>query len=288
MQSQASTPKTPTPQKLAAADSDLSPFRPSKRQKVSDSPTLLARSSKARQLAINRDQSLCVLTGRADPEVAYIYPHHAIKHKEEDIYGPRHQLWMRLELFWPKEKITSWKAEIFLDTINEAGQEKVYNLVSLSPDAHSSWGNGYFALKPISMSNDKKTLTVQFFWQKMQKDPVSTISLTTLPYSTEGLDGTTAVSGGPVWLYNKDRNPIRSGDKFELTTNDPITKPLPSFELLELQWFLQRVQGMAGAEDQCWHEHWRDQDFNSVYAEAEEVPDIESNSDVEDLSLLSQ
>jgi hypothetical protein len=34
---------------------------------------------------------------------------------------------------------------------------------------------------------------------------------------------------------------------FELKTDDAIERTLPSFQLLEMQWFLQRVIGMAGA-----------------------------------------
>jgi hypothetical protein len=52
------------------------------------------------------------------------------------------------------------------------------------------------------------------------------------------------------WLtYRKDKSPrdIQSGDIFILTTDDPDNKPLPNWELLEMQWFLQRVTAMSGA-----------------------------------------
>jgi len=69
--------------------------------------------------------------------------------------------------------------------------------------------------------------------------------------------------------------------------DDPIKKPLPSFELLELQWFLQRVQGMAGAADVNWEEPWLDTDSDSDYG-VEEAPGLTFNDDVEDFSLLSE
>ena len=49
--------------------------------------------------------------------------------------------------------------------------------------------------------------------------------------------------------YPRDgqRREIESGEIFELTTNNPETHPLPSWELLEMQWFLQRVVAMSGA-----------------------------------------
>ncbi|KAJ9201897.1 hypothetical protein DTO164E3_3335 [Paecilomyces variotii] len=44
-----------------------------------------------------------------------------------------------------------------------------------------------------------------------------------------------------------------SGDTFTLTTDDPQSKPLPSIELLQMQWTLQRliaISGAAGVNDE--------------------------------------
>lgn len=41
----------------------------------------------------------------------------------------------------------------------------------------------------------------------------------------------------------------KSGDIFELTTDDFDARPLPSVKLLEMQWFLARVTGMAYTDD---------------------------------------
>lgn len=115
------------------------------------------------------------------------------------------------------------------------------------------WARGAFALKPISC--DKTTLKVQFFWQKKQQEAQTAISLLTTPFSTEGLSQNTDVlGGGAVKLFREDggEEKIQSGDFFTLQTDDPETKPLPSFTILELQWFLQRVMGMAGAADVNW------------------------------------
>lgn len=75
-----------------------------------------------------------------------------------------------------------------------------------------------------------------------------TISLTTIPLSTRNLE-----SNDETRLIDcrqsEDRR-IKSGDLFELTTDDPEARPLPSMALLEMQWFLQRVMGMAGAADE--------------------------------------
>lgn len=39
---------------------------------------------------------------------------------------------------------------------------------------------------------------------------------------------------------------IPSGYVFTVTTDDPSRKPLPSFELLDLQWQLRRIAAMQG------------------------------------------
>ena len=121
-------------------------------------------------------------------------------------------------------------------------------MITLSADAHILWNEGAFALKPISVSEDNTTLTIQFFWQAKHPLVMPTINLTTIPLSTRNLE-----SNDETRLIDcrqsEDRR-IKSGDLFELTTDDPEARPLPSMALLEMQWFLQRVMGMAGAADE--------------------------------------
>lgn len=38
----------------------------------------------------------------------------------------------------------------------------------------------------------------------------------------------------------------KSGDLITLTTDDPKVRPLPSFKLLQLQWFCQRLMRLSG------------------------------------------
>jgi hypothetical protein len=284
VQSRSSTPKTPTPQKstpsnLSPSTSSLPP--PSKRQKVLDSSTTLPRDLNIKKRAEERDNFSCVLTGIKIVEVAHIYPHHSMKRKEEDKSSPRHAFWDHLRAFWSEEKVTAWEKQLFPQGIHEKGQEEVYNLISLAPTVRAIWGRGLFALKPISKSDDKKTLTVQFLWQEKQKGHLPRIDLTTAPISTEGLEQTAG-----VWLFDKNGEKIQSGDYFKLQTDDPIQKPLPSFELLELQWFLHRIQGMAGAGN-VEYDHWLDTDSNTDSG-TEEAPSLRSDDDVEDFLLLSE
>ncbi|PMD18191.1 hypothetical protein NA56DRAFT_751498 [Hyaloscypha hepaticicola] len=283
-QSQPSTPKTTTPQKSTLSNLSSSPATPpTKRQKTSDSPATQLRNQKARDLAAERDRFVCVLTRGGSIEVAHIYPFHSISHQEEDKFGQRHIFWSHLKNFWPKEKVIAWEAEIFPAGICDFGIDRVYNLITLSRGAHDMWARGAFALKPISESDDKTTLKVQFFWQKKQQEAQTAMSLLTTPFSTQGLSQNTNVFKGVAKLFREDENNIiRSGDYFTLQTDDPETKPLPSFTLLELQWFLQRIQGMAGAADVDWPSL---SDAGSDFSDVE-LPDLELDEGA-DLSLLS-
>jgi hypothetical protein len=155
--------------------------------------------------------------------------------------------WDYLKSFWSKEKVAAWEAELFPRGLSEAGDERVDNRITLSKVADCYWNRGPFALKPISISDNNTTLKVQFFWQKKQPNIQVTISLSTTPPSTEDLEQNEgAFDYGQTQLFNKGKK-IKSGDIFDLKTDDPIKKPLPSFKLFELQWFLTRVIGMASA-----------------------------------------
>jgi hypothetical protein len=154
-----------------------------------------------------------------------------------------------LRNFWPKEKIATWEAALFPDGPEEHGLETARNMITLSSNAHHLWNMGAFALKPISVSEDNTTLIIQFFWQTKQPLAMPTINLLAIPLSTKHLDRHSE-SKSSLSKWSSSETLIKSGDLFELTTDDPEARPLPSVVLLEMQWFLQRVAGMAGAADE--------------------------------------
>jgi hypothetical protein len=82
--------------------------------------------------------------------------------------------------------------------------------------------------------------------------------------STEDLDQNDGAydHSKPILFNFHTRKPIKSGKFFELHTDDPDTMPLPTFKLLELQWFLQRVAGMASATD-LYDADWEDYPTNN-------------------------
>jgi hypothetical protein len=94
-------------------------------------------------------------------------------------------------------------------------------------------------------------LKIQFFWQAKHPDmsAKSTTSLLKEPLTTR--DRSQYRPGSELNHPAISSHPrfIKSRDIFEITTDNEDQRPLPSMKLLEMQWFLQRVMGMAGAAD---------------------------------------
>jgi HNH endonuclease len=158
-----------------------------------------------------------------------------------DEYG----FWGILKRFRSEDRIREWRNVIFPDQNRpDKGLETCHNLICLSPDAHAYWTKAYFALKPIQLSDDKKTFVVEFHWMP-QHNYFSKVDLLTSPKSLEGSDGRAKVK----LLHFPTERKICSGQKITLTTDDPVARPLPHPVLLEMQWILHRVATMSAAAE---------------------------------------
>jgi hypothetical protein len=216
-----------------------------------------------------RDGNRCVLTKLARPEAAHIFPYSMLNtpppNKAQKTSTKTDKIWTVLHLFWDKDQINKWRRKIFPNPeYPNTSVDEPFNLICLSPNAHDMWNGGVFALKPLELSDDNTELTVQFFWQVPNKyQPESRIDLLTEPASSKGLD-----CSGDSWLTYKDSLSahyinIHSGQVFTFKTTDPEKLPLPSVELLEMQWYLQRLVAMSGATD--WPSLvWDDDDDDNI------------------------
>jgi len=166
--------------------------------------------------------------------------------------------WRLLRIFWDEDRVEKWKNKIFPDPQNpDTGVESCFGLICLEPTTHVRWTMGLFALKPLKLSDDKKKLDIQFFWQcQYSHQPADCIDLLKEPNSSKGLSQVEKLEPFPVhgerqsnpyYIATSQPRLIQSGDVFTLTTDDPNLKPLPCWELLEMQWFLQRLTAMSGA-----------------------------------------
>ncbi|KIX04234.1 uncharacterized protein Z518_07788 [Rhinocladiella mackenziei CBS 650.93] len=199
-----------------------------------------------------RDDYKCVLTNQLLPQAAHIFPYSILNSPLQGSRSPVSKMvpdfWDLLHLFWDEDRIKKWRGTIFPDPQNpNTGIDRCVNLISLDAGVYVKWTKGMFALKPLKLPTDRKELTVQFFWQVPGNyDIVSRIDLLSEPTSSEGLE---IVANGHGLLHIEEDGPshlIRSGELFTLTTKDPENLPLPSAELLEMQWVLQRLVGMSG------------------------------------------
>jgi hypothetical protein len=135
-------------------------------------------------------------------------------------------------------------------------------MLSLSHDLHGLWSQAGFTLRPVAPPRDDKELDVQLFWQTYFPadtwyEPTDLLQkpLTAARYFCQRADAPSAIQYR-LRYTNKRNNGglpkgerIISGQMFTLTTSDPKEMPLPSFELLEMQWYLQRVAAMNGVAD---------------------------------------
>lgn len=146
--------------------------------------------------------------------------------------------WSALGVFWSDELISQWKAAVF----GEKGTEVCSNLITLTPSVHGYWGKALFALKPMDVSDDGMSMDVQFFWLR-QFHRLASMRVTTRPEFPSDLNGLLE----NVKLFNCETEEIiRSGTTITLRTDDPETKPLPSKEILDMQWVLNRLTALSG------------------------------------------
>ena len=111
------------------------------------------------------------------------------------------------------------------------------------------------------VSADKKKLFLRFHW-------LCPGNLDSLRLTTQALSDPDFVPSHPTFcpvmdlskggrdkpyssrlrLFDTDScKPLQSGDVITVTTDDPELLPLPSFEILHLQWILHRMRALAAA-----------------------------------------
>ena len=183
----------------------------------------------------------CCVTEAGEPlEVAHIYPYN-LGHGKESL---QYHFWMRLCMFWPEERVNAWARAVY----GPNGTETPTNFITLSSTVHKLWELSRFALKPVDLSSDMKTLRVQFFW---------------LPVNSFVKDREyVAITDLPSWTNHHDASPVDCklfncltekkicwGDVITIRTEDPINHPLPSWDLLDMQWVLQSLVALSGAAE---------------------------------------
>lgn len=167
--------------------------------------------------------------------MAHIYPYAIGTKSDQKSYK---RFWGVLAMFWSSKQITEWEEVV----LGPQRTEILPNLMCLAPHVHRLWGKAHFALKPVKLSEDRKRLTVVFYWLGQglyeQKD------LRMPPTQVRNFDGATR---GTRFVDCESLKLISSGDTLTFTTTDSEKFPLPSIALLEMQWLLNRLVAISGA-----------------------------------------
>ncbi|KAJ9640455.1 hypothetical protein H2199_005994 [Coniosporium tulheliwenetii] len=125
------------------------------------------------------------------------------------------------------------------------------NLVTLELSNRNRWHKAHFALKPLSVSQDRKSLKVQLFWQA-DYDENEPVPADLKPRSSKGANEFVTRYGAPSWIYEPGSTltkRVESGYEFDITTADPVEMPLPNFNLMQLAFLMARVVALRGDVD---------------------------------------
>lgn len=182
----------------------------------------------------------CIVTGISNDSVlegARIYPFSM----DPYIDNQATNFWAYLKIFWPKEVVDAWHASLSRPSRTEA----LENILTMSSTVHSAWDANLFALKPVSVSPDQRSIDLEFHWLKKSRGEakIYTEDLLKKPDFPSNLP---AGIGLKFYDINTD-TPIRSGHILRIKTNSPKGLPLPSKHLLDMRWHLGRVAAMSAS-----------------------------------------
>ncbi|KAL3475779.1 hypothetical protein BJX99DRAFT_259036 [Aspergillus californicus] len=198
----------------------------------------------AEDVCMERDHHSCILTkARESIAVVSIYQESLVLPRPRSgTAGLHHQttFWNPAKTLFNTEKFSQWEARLKSSQLTRTAS----TMLTLSIHAEVLWKQARFGLKPVDLSADRKTLTVQFHWFPYVAYSEE-VPLTKKPYIEDGI-------GGPqeaiLWDEVNDRN-IISGDMITLVTEDPVRWPLPDVEVLRMQWDFGRLVALSGVGD---------------------------------------
>ncbi|KAJ5151504.1 uncharacterized protein N7482_010756 [Penicillium canariense] len=144
-----------------------------------------------------------------------------------------------LRNYWGRTQTEKGEAELLLGyTINT---EFTANMMTPSKQAYVYWGCAMCAFRPVSVNKAQTVMYIALHWLPM------------LPPSVKRSDHVSPTEKlEPIWIgiYNWERKvEMQSGDIITVTTDDPLNRPLPLWDLLLLMWHLTRIAAMQGARE---------------------------------------
>ncbi|KAJ5280405.1 hypothetical protein N7478_005777 [Penicillium angulare] len=173
----------------------------------------------------------------------------------ESAHSP--SIWWFFNFVWDRETVDRWHKAFFLDLDNHIlidpyiPMEPVANssnLMCLRNDLCTVYVRGSLAFRPVWVSKSKTKWEIDFHWLVREDHaPFSRCRLTDVPHLTKSLDSSDDVV---VTLTDEDESRrLVSGHRFVLETDDPISRPLPNFDILDMQRRINRIVAMCSIMD---------------------------------------
>ncbi|CAK7269535.1 hypothetical protein SEPCBS119000_003617 [Sporothrix epigloea] len=190
-----------------------------------------------------RDGYKCVLTETEDPLATRIFPRSASPATNRARYIAK------LVSLWGDEKADAWMRQSSSLSVTESPR----NLLCMTRQHGLWWRMCRLALRPMRTS-DPCTIKVQLHWlRRADTTPDTPLSGSMSDLSLLcGVGENGAENDFQSWrkqpvAYRKSGLPLRTGQIFTIRAEDPAD--LPSFDLLDMRWNLQRIAVMSGAVD---------------------------------------
>lgn len=139
----------------------------------------------------------------------------------------------------------------------------LYNMITLSPDAHNAWAEGDFTLEQLEEGFSQYEMRAKVQYMPRHVENPKTLGVDVDPVSIE----TKPLQNSDLLVDRETFSPIMDGHIITFKTNDPVNSPLPHPDLLMLQCFLIRALWMAGRAGQDMLQTFEsDDDVSSIAA----------------------
>ena len=219
---------------------------------------------------------MCVVTREGHCQVCHIFPYCWGKYP----YQRSIVLWRVLGMFYGEEGTEELKDILYgpLQSNNdgETSINRLGNLITLNPLAHSHWNKGFFALKHISGGGYGETTEMVLELEWLPEHPELSREGVRLDQPVENTSAPLLRNHG--LLNTSNFQAIYSNYQFTLTTTDTKDLSLPDERLINLQWLLTRVLRMSGAAEPADLDYDETPSMNSPISSVPSLVPFKTNS----------